>query len=103
MNKVYFIIGSIFTTIITYFVVLWIFVFSNNQNREEAIESFYEKVPNVIQNNIDITFLCIILGLVAISCFYLSYKKSIGLLKNINIIFFILSLLITFWYFWTLL
>lgn len=104
MNKIYFIIGIIFTSIISYFFVLWISIFSNNhKDREVTIKKFYENIPIFIKDTIDLTLFCLILGIVAIFCFYLSYKKSTYLLKKINLFFLFFSLVITMWYFWTLL
>lgn len=104
MNKLYFTVGVILTSIISYFVVLWISIFSTyRKNREEAVYFFYKNVPSIIQNNIDITFFCIFLGLIAIFCFYISYKKSTNLLKKLNLIFLLFSSVITIWYLWTLL
>lgn len=104
MNKLYFTIGIILTSIISYFAALWISIFSIYQkNREEAVDKFYENVPNLIQNTIDITLFCVVLGLIALVCFYLSYIKSTNLLKRINLFFLLFSSVITMWYIWTLL
>ena len=93
-SKIFTSLGSLFLLIPLFYQFLWIYIFGKLETHSERVEHFRSYLPSIIREPRIATQLFLAFCLMAIIFSLISFRQSSNLLKGVNILVLIVSLLL---------